>query len=75
MKRLIEVVLENAPKNAQYIAPKIQKELLNILGNKVRHKIREEIGDAKFCILVDESLDESHKDQMAIILRHIDKKQ
>ncbi|ESR60241.1 hypothetical protein CICLE_v10017935mg, partial [Citrus x clementina] len=38
-----KVVLENAPKNAQYIAPKIQKELLNIFANKVRHKIREEV--------------------------------
>ncbi|KAH9717836.1 TTF-type domain-containing protein [Citrus sinensis] len=46
-----KVVLENAPKNAQYIAPKIQKELLNILANKVQHKIRERIEDAKFCIL------------------------
>ncbi|KDO47536.1 hypothetical protein CISIN_1g048773mg [Citrus sinensis] len=67
-----KVVLENAPKNAQYIAPNIQKELLSILGNKVRYKIREEIGDAKFCILVDEALDESHKKQMAIIVRFVD---
>ncbi|KAH9741125.1 TTF-type domain-containing protein [Citrus sinensis] len=51
-----KVVLANAPKNAQYIAPKIQKELLNIISNKVRHKIREEVGDAKFCIIVDEAL-------------------
>ncbi|KAH9752035.1 TTF-type domain-containing protein [Citrus sinensis] len=67
-----KVVLENAPKNAQYIAPKIQKELLNIIANKVRHKIREEVGAAKFCIIVDEALDESHKEQMAIILRYVD---
>ncbi|ESR64952.1 hypothetical protein CICLE_v10010270mg, partial [Citrus x clementina] len=65
-----KVVLENTPKNAQYIEPKIQKELLNIIANKVRHKIREEVGDAKFCIIVDEALDESHKEQMAIILRY-----
>ncbi|ESR36738.1 hypothetical protein CICLE_v10029872mg, partial [Citrus x clementina] len=65
-----KVVLENAPKNAQYITPKIQKELLNIIANKVRHKIREEVGDAKFCIIIDEALDESHKEQMAIILRY-----
>ncbi|XP_073042004.1 uncharacterized protein [Primulina eburnea] len=31
-----EVVLENAPKNAQYIAPEIQKEILHIMTNKVR---------------------------------------
>ncbi|XP_052296463.1 uncharacterized protein LOC127902075 [Citrus sinensis] len=71
-EKINKVVLENTLKNAQYIAPKIQKELLNILANKVRHKIQEEIEDAKFCILVDEALDESHKEQMTIILRHID---
>ncbi|KDO53456.1 hypothetical protein CISIN_1g046640mg, partial [Citrus sinensis] len=67
-----KVVLENAPKNAQYIVPKIQKELLNIIANKVRHKIREEVGDTKFCIIVDDALDESHKEQMTIILRYVD---
>ncbi|KAL6211703.1 hypothetical protein ACLB2K_016926 [Fragaria x ananassa] len=38
----------------------------------VRRKIREEVGDAKFCLLVDEALDESSKEQMAIILRFVD---
>ena len=30
-------------------------------------------GDAKFCILVDEARDESKREQMAIILRFVDK--
>ncbi|KAL5744335.1 hypothetical protein ACOSQ2_027451 [Xanthoceras sorbifolium] len=50
----------------------IQHELLKILVDCVRDKIREEIGDAKFCILIDESVDESNKEQMAIILRYVD---
>ncbi|CAL9019908.1 unnamed protein product [Prunus brigantina] len=67
-----KVVLENAPGNAKYIAPMIQKEILHIFANKVRKKIREEVGeDGKFCILVDEALDESQREQMAIILRFI----
>ncbi|CAM8941221.1 unnamed protein product [Rhodiola kirilowii] len=69
---IAKVVLENAPKHAMYIAPSIQKEILDIIATKIRNKIRQEIGDAKFCILVDESLDVSHKEQMAIILRFID---
>ncbi|XP_050258909.1 uncharacterized protein LOC126703892 [Quercus robur] len=32
-----------------------------------------EIGDAKFCILVDEARDESKREQMTIILRFVDK--
>ncbi|KAL5845765.1 hypothetical protein ACOSQ3_009289 [Xanthoceras sorbifolium] len=68
------IVLENAPQNAKYTSPRIQKELLNILANEVRAKIREEVGDAKFCILVDEAVDESNREQMAIILRYVDLK-
>nr|XP_011468473.1 PREDICTED: zinc finger MYM-type protein 1-like [Fragaria vesca subsp. vesca] len=66
------VVLGNAPRNAKYTSPTIQKELLNILGNKVRGKIRDEVGNSKYCILVDEAVDTSSKEQMAIILRFVD---
>ncbi|CAN0899078.1 hypothetical protein LINGRAHAP2_LOCUS20051 [Linum grandiflorum] len=69
-----KVVLENAPGNAKYVSPLIQKELLAIMGNKVRKKIREEVGDACFAILVDEAQDESGHEQMAIILRFVNSK-
>ncbi|KAK1391494.1 zinc finger MYM-type protein 1-like [Heracleum sosnowskyi] len=62
------VVLENAPKTS----PKVQKDILHIFASKVRNKIRNEIGDSKFCILVDEALDASQKEQMAIVLRFVD---
>ncbi|CAN1144692.1 Zinc finger MYM-type protein 1 [Linum perenne] len=65
------VVLKNAPGNAKYISPLIQKELLSIMANKVRCQIREEVGDAYFAILVDEARDESGREQMAIILRYV----
>ena len=38
----------------------------------MRDKIHVEIGDTKFCILVDELVDESNKEQMTIILRYVD---
>ncbi|XP_075524471.1 uncharacterized protein LOC142556855 [Primulina tabacum] len=66
-----EVVLENAPKNAQYIASEIQKEILHIMANRVRQMVREEVGDKYFCILVDEARDISKREQMAIILRFV----
>ncbi|KAL5827071.1 hypothetical protein ACOSQ4_018868 [Xanthoceras sorbifolium] len=53
------IVLENSPQNTKYTSPRIQKELLNILANEVRAKI---------------SVDESNKEQMAIILRYVDLK-
>ena len=73
-QEIARIVLENSPQNAKYTSPRIQNELLNILANRVRAKIREEVRDAKFCILVDEAVDESNKEQMAIILRYVDYK-
>ena len=35
--------------------------------------IRKEVGDASFCILVDEAQDESKREQMAIVLRFVNK--
>ncbi|XP_023875743.1 uncharacterized protein LOC111988194 [Quercus suber] len=65
--------IEKAPKNASYKSPKIQKEILHVFSNKVKKAIREEIGDAKFCLIVDEGRDESMKEQMAIVIRFVDK--
>ncbi|GMI77977.1 hypothetical protein like AT1G19260 [Hibiscus trionum] len=68
-----KVVLENAPKHAKYVSPLIQKEILHVIANKVRNKIREDIGDLRFCIIVDKARDESKKEQMALVLRFVDK--
>ncbi|XP_059635401.1 uncharacterized protein LOC132277574 [Cornus florida] len=68
-----KIVLENVPKNAKYTSPQIQKEILHIISTKVRSKFREDIGDAKFCILIDEARDESKREQMALVLRYVDK--
>ncbi|GJZ74207.1 zinc finger MYM-type protein 1-like protein [Tanacetum coccineum] len=39
----------------------------------VQEAIRDEIGTAKFCLIVDESQDESKKEQMAIVVRFVDR--
>ncbi|GKA41484.1 zinc finger MYM-type protein 1-like protein [Tanacetum coccineum] len=66
-------VLENTPKNAKYTSPDIQKELLQMFAMKVQEAIRDKIGTAKFCLIVDESQDESKKEQMAIVVRFVDR--
>ena len=48
-----------------------KKEILH-LASKVQNAIHKEIGDSKFCILVDEVRDESKREQMTIILRFVD---
>ncbi|XP_039123351.1 uncharacterized protein LOC120259964 [Dioscorea cayenensis subsp. rotundata] len=67
-----KVVLEHAPKSAKYVSHLIQKEILHILANKVWNKIREDIRESKFYIIVNEAHDESKKEQMALILRFVD---
>ncbi|KAL4616345.1 hypothetical protein ACB092_07G192800 [Castanea dentata] len=64
-------IMAKAPKNATYTSPQIQKEILHVISTRVKKAIREEIGDAKFCILVDEAHDESMKEQMAVVLRYV----
>jgi hypothetical protein len=44
-----------------------------LLADKVQKAIRSEIGDAKFCIIIDESRDESRREQMALVIRFVDK--
>ena len=65
-------ILESVPGNAKYTSPMIQKELLNIIANNIWRKIHEKVRNAKFCILVDEAVDESHKEQIDIIFRFVD---
>ena len=38
----------------------------------MKKAIQEEIGDAKFCIMVGEARDESMKEQMAMVFRYVD---
>ncbi|CAN1798037.1 Zinc finger MYM-type protein 1, partial [Linum perenne] len=59
------------PGNAKYTSPSIQKEILEIIANRVRRKIREDIGDSCFSILVDEAVDAARREQMFIILRFV----
>ncbi|EOY21633.1 Uncharacterized protein TCM_013605 [Theobroma cacao] len=50
-----KLVLKNAPRVAKYTSNYVQKEILHILANMVRNSIREEVGNAKWCIIIDEA--------------------
>ncbi|XP_074580574.1 uncharacterized protein LOC141836984 [Curcuma longa] len=67
-----KVVMENAPGNSKYTSPDIQKEILSIYAVAVRKHIRDEIGDSKFSIIVDETCDVAKREQMALVLRFVD---
>ncbi|XP_059627362.1 uncharacterized protein LOC132270180 [Cornus florida] len=67
------VTLQNAPKNHKLTAPKIQKDIVNAIALETLNVIIGDIGDAFFSILIDESRDISTKEQMACVLRYVDK--
>ncbi|GJR98591.1 zinc finger MYM-type protein 1-like protein [Tanacetum coccineum] len=64
---MARVVLEKAPQNAKYTSLDIQKELLQMFAIKVQEAIRDEIGMARFCLIVDES----KKEKMSIVVRFL----
>ncbi|XP_024979014.1 uncharacterized protein LOC112516227 [Cynara cardunculus var. scolymus] len=68
-----KVILQNAPKNNQLTSPKIQKDLVTCFAEEVLKGVIGEIGDDVFALLVDESSDVSRKEQMAVVLRFVDK--
>ncbi|KAI3473384.1 hypothetical protein Pfo_030674 [Paulownia fortunei] len=67
------IVLENAPQNASYTSSQIQKKILSLYASTIQIFIREEIFDTKYCLIMDESRDESKKEQIVIFLRFVDK--
>nr|GEY71785.1 zinc finger MYM-type protein 1-like [Tanacetum cinerariifolium] len=71
-KNVENVVLGKAPQNAKYTSSDAQKEFLRIIAKSIQQEIRDEIRNAKFCLIVDESRDESKKEQMAIVVRFVD---
>ncbi|KAG5604807.1 hypothetical protein H5410_026299 [Solanum commersonii] len=66
------VILGNAPQNDMMICPTIQKILWRLVLKTTKVIIEDLDGDC-FGILVDESNDISHKEQMALILRYVNK--
>ncbi|RWR84890.1 Dimer_Tnp_hAT domain-containing protein/DUF4371 domain-containing protein [Cinnamomum micranthum f. kanehirae] len=68
------VVLENAPENLKLTSPKVQKDIVNAAAAETAQAIIYELGDAPFSLLVDESRDISIKEQMAIVIRYVDKR-
>ncbi|KAJ0752191.1 putative transcription factor and/or regulators TTF-type(Zn) family [Helianthus annuus] len=68
-----KVILGNDPWNNQMTSPKIQKDICNCFAQEVLKQIFEELADDVFSISVDESRDISKKEQMAVLLRYVDK--
>lgn len=67
------VILGNAPQNDMMICPTIQKDIVEACAKETTKAIIKDLDGDYFGILVDESKDVSHKEQMALILRYVNK--
>ncbi|XP_049398939.1 uncharacterized protein LOC125862856 [Solanum stenotomum] len=67
------VILGNAPQNDMMICPTIQKDIVEACAKETTKAISEDLDGDYFGILVDESKDVSHKEQMTLILRYVNR--
>ncbi|KAL7154813.1 hypothetical protein ABFS83_03G028400 [Erythranthe nasuta] len=67
------LILNNAPLNQKMISPDIQKEIVNAFAMDIMNVIISDLGDSPFCLMVDEARDISMKEQMALLIRYVDK--
>ena len=68
------VVLKNAPGNNQMTAPLIQKDMINACVVETTLVMLGDLGDKSFSIMVDKARDFSVKEQMAVVIRYVNKR-
>ncbi|XP_060217059.1 uncharacterized protein LOC132644483 [Lycium barbarum] len=71
--KISDLVLKKAPKNNQLTSHKIQKDIITACKLETIKAIMEDLNGDYFSLLVDESCDVSRKEQMAIVLRYVDR--
>nr|XP_028959248.1 zinc finger MYM-type protein 1-like [Malus domestica] len=69
-----KVVFENAPKNLKYTSSDIKKDLVRACAIETVGAITKDMEGAFFSLLVDGARDSSTKEQMAVVLRYVNKK-
>ena len=69
----INEVLQKAPKNCKLTHLDIQKDIVNAIARETSKAIIKDLDNGFFSILVDESRDISVKEQMALVLRYVNK--
>ena len=71
----INKVLWNAPKNCKFTHHEIQKDIVNAIACETSKAIIKDLNNGFFLILVDESHDISVKEQIALVLHYVNKKE
>nr|XP_028959328.1 zinc finger MYM-type protein 1-like [Malus domestica] len=70
-----KVVFENAPKNLKYTSSDIQNDLVRACAIETINAITKDMEGEFFSLLVDGSRDSSTKEQMAMVLHYVNKKE
>ncbi|XP_070668833.1 uncharacterized protein [Malus domestica] len=73
-EKVRKVVFENGPKNLKYTSFDIQKDLVRACAIETINAITKDMEGTFFSLLVDGSRDASNKEQMAVVLRYVNKK-
>ncbi|CAN6548291.1 unnamed protein product [Malus baccata var. baccata] len=73
-REIRKVVFENGPKNLKYTSSDIQKDLVHACAIETINVITKDMEGTFFSLLVDGSRDASNKEQMAVVLRYVNKK-
>ena len=64
--------LNSAANNAKYTSPQIQNEMISIIGSSIQEIISKQVREAEvFSILMDETTDVSHREQVAMFVRFV----
>ena len=72
--KILKDHLENGRKNAKYISPQSQNELIKSCEIAIREKIVKAVNKAKyFSVLADETCDISGTEQLSIVVRFLDR--
>ena len=71
--KAVQDMMQHGPKNALYISPDIQNDILQIMGDMVRSMICNRFQNAGFfTLMADESKDCSKREQFSIVFRYAD---
>ncbi|XP_009603071.1 uncharacterized protein [Nicotiana tomentosiformis] len=71
--KIRDLVLKKAPKNDQLTSHKIQKDIIIACKIETVKEIMDDLNGDFFALLVDESCDVSRKDQLATVMRYVNR--
>ncbi|XP_050222231.1 uncharacterized protein LOC126672328 [Mercurialis annua] len=67
------VAIDQCPRNLKLTSPDIQKDIVHACAIETTNSIIHDLGNNLFSILVDESRDVACKEQMAMVIRYVNK--